>query len=80
MSCFIICESACLNHIFAEIYFLHRLRKESAQVKPLDAVVDQAEILEVGQDGEYSVDVFQVVVVQNENVQTGQGLEQIFVQ
>ena len=79
MSCFI-WESACLNHIFAEIYFLHRLRKESAQVKPLDAVVDQAEILEVGQDGEDSVDVFQVVVVQNENVQAGQGLEQIFVQ
>ena len=79
MSCFI-WESACLNHIFAEIYFLHGLWKESAQVEPLDAVVDQTKILQAGQDGEDPVDVFQVVVVQNKNIQASQGLEQLFVQ
>ena len=79
MSCFI-CQSACLNHIFAEIYFLNGLWKESAQVKPLDAVLDQTEILQAGQDGEDPVDVFQVVVVQNKNIQACQGLEQFFVQ
>ena len=80
MSCFIICESACLNHIFAEIYLLHGLGKESAHVKPLDAVVDQTEVLQVGQDGEDPVDVLQVVVVQNKNVKACQGLEEFFVQ
>ena len=64
MSCFI-WKSACLNHIFAQIYLLHGLWKESANVKPLDAVVNQTEILEVGEDGEDSVDILQVVVVQN---------------
>ena len=79
MSCFI-WESACLNHIFAEIYLLNGLWKESAHVKPLDAVVDQTEVLQVGQDGEDPVDVLQVVVVQNKNVKACQGLEEFFVQ
>ena len=79
MSCFI-WKSACLNHIFAEIYLLYGLWKESAHVKPLDAVVDQTEVLQGGQDGEDPVDVFQVVVVQNKNIQASQGLEQLFVQ
>ena len=79
MSCFI-WESACLNHIFAEIYFLHGLWKESAQVEPLDAVVDQAEVLEFAEHGEDAVDVFQVVVINNQNVQAGQWLEEFFIQ
>ena len=77
---YLLAESACLNHIFAQIYLLDGLGKESAHVKPLDAVVDQTEVLQVGQDGEDPVDVLQVVVVQNKNVKACQGLEEFFVQ
>ena len=42
--------------------------------------MDQTEILEVGEDREDSIDIFQVVIIQDKNVKAFQWLEEFFIQ
>ena len=58
-----IVESAFLNHILAEIDCFHSLWKEG-NVKPLDTVVNKAEMLEAAENKEDLIDVLQVIVIQ----------------
>ena len=57
--------SVFLYHILAEIYGFNRFWEEG-QVKPLDTVVGEAQILELAKNKEHFVDILQVVVIKSQ--------------